>query len=178
MFPHLKIHKYRTNFHNSHTIMDSKWEQVLISWMSGKSVEYQLVPDGTTEVIPRTDFQIVELENLLLAQGLIPKFLCGNNELYVVLLLRMQLQLIYSVTVPQRIEMGCNFTGLLNSSRLLRGENQARLNRATRELEHKTGINLNCYWKIAENEKKANQVTKGILFHKKKYLQNLPQLLV
>ena len=157
--------------------MDSKWEQVLISWMSGKSVKYHLVPDGTTEVIPRPDFQIVELENLLLAQGLIPQFLCGNNELYVVLLLRMQLQLIYSVTVPHRIEMGCNFTGLISSSRLLRGESQARLNRATRELEHKTGINLNCYWKIAENEKKASQVTKGI-FHKKKYLQNLSQLLV
>jgi hypothetical protein len=66
--------------------MDSKWEQVLISWMSGKSVEYQLVPDGTTEVIPRDDFQIVELEKLLLDKGLIPKFLCGNNELYMVLL--------------------------------------------------------------------------------------------
>jgi hypothetical protein len=158
--------------------MDSKWEQVLISWMSGKSVEYQLVPDGTTEVIPRADFQIVELENLLLAKGLIPKFLCGNNELYVVLLLRMQLQLIYSVTVPQRVEGTCSFAGLLNSRRLLRGENRARLDRATRELEHKTGINLDCYWKIAENEKKANQVTtKGILFHKK-YLQNLSQPLV
>jgi hypothetical protein len=153
--------------------MDSKWEQVLISWMSGKSVEYQLVPDGTTEVIPRADFQIVELENLLLAQGLIPQFLCGNNELYVVLLLRMQLQLIYSVTVPQRIE-GRVFTGLLNSRRLLRGENQTRLARATRELEHKTGINLACYWKIAENEKKANQVTKGILFHKKNIYKICP----
>jgi hypothetical protein len=152
--------------------MDSKWEQVLISWMSGKSVEYQLVPDGTTEVIPRADFQIVELENLLLAQGLIPQFLCGNNELYVVLLLRMQLQLIYSVTVPQRIE-GRVFTGLLNSRRLLRGENQTRLARATRELEHKTGINLACYWKIAENEK-ANQVTKGILFHKKIFTKFVP----
>ena len=154
--------------------MDSKWEQVLISWMSGKSFEYQLVPDGTTEVIPRADFQIVELENLLLAQGLIPQFLCGNNELYVVLLLRMQLQLIYSVTVPQRVEGTCNFTGLLNSRRLLWGENRTRLDRATRELEHKTGINLACYWKIAENEKKANQVTKGILFHKKIFTKFAP----
>jgi hypothetical protein len=146
--------------------MDSKWEQVLISWMSGKSVEYQLVPDGTTEVIPRADFQIVELEKLLLDKGLIPKFLCSNNELYVVLLLRMQLQLLYSITVPQRVE-GRNFTGPLNSKRLLRGEIQSRLDRATRELEHKTGINLSYYWKIAENEKKANQVTTGIYFIKK-----------
>ena len=158
--------------------MDSKWEQVLISWMSGKSVEYQLVPDGTTEVIPRDDFQIVELEKLLLDKGLIPKFLCGNNELYMVLLRRMQLQLIYSVTVPQRVESPHNFSGLLNSRRLIRGEIRSGLDRATRELEHKTGVNLTCYWKIAENEKKANQVTtKGILF-RKKYLQNLTQPLI
>jgi hypothetical protein len=44
--------------------MDPKWEQVLISWMSGKSVEYQIVPDGTTKVIARDDFQIVELEKI------------------------------------------------------------------------------------------------------------------
>ena len=64
----------------------SKWEQVLVSWMNGKSVEFQIVPDGTTEVLPRDDFQIVELENLLVDQALIPAYLRGNNDLYIVLL--------------------------------------------------------------------------------------------
>jgi hypothetical protein len=83
--------------------MEPKWTQVLISWMCGKSFEYQIVPDGTAEVIARDDFQITELEKLLLDKGFIPEYLCGNNELYMVLLRRMQLQLIYSVSVPQRI---------------------------------------------------------------------------
>ena len=64
----------------------SKWEVVLISWMNGKSVEFQQVPDGTTEVNARDDFQIVDLEKMLFDRGLILEFLRGDDNLYNVLI--------------------------------------------------------------------------------------------
>jgi hypothetical protein len=125
--------------------METKWEQVLVSWMNGKSVEFQVVPDGTTEVIPRDDFQIIELEKLLLDQALIPEFLCGNNDLYMVLLRRMQLQLIYSGSVPpRRDELTCTFAigGLLNGRRQILNEIRSGLDKNMLHLEKKPGINL------------------------------------
>ena len=139
--------------------MESKWEQVLVSWMNGKSVEFQIVPDGTTEVIPRDDFQIVELEKLLLDHALIPAFLCGNNDLYIVLLRRMQLQLMYCVNVPpRRDETTCTFGGLLDSRRQLMHEIQGTLQKSILHLEKKTGVNLDYYWKIPVKEKQLKQV--------------------
>jgi hypothetical protein len=138
--------------------MASKWEQVVISWMNKKPVEYQIEPDDTTEVVARDDFQIVELEKLLLDKNIIPKYLCGNAELYTLLLRRMQLQLIYSVSVPER-PMRCDFGYQMNGRNLIIGEIQNSIGKAMKELEHKTGVNLNHYWKIVSEEK-------GILLHK------------
>ena len=153
--------------------MDSKWEQVLISWMSGKSVEYQIVPDGTTEVIARDDFQIVELEKILLEQGLIPEFLCGNNDLYMVLLRRMQLQLMYSVSVPQRRDESLhNFGGLLNSRQQILGEIHSTFAKSVLHLEKKPGVNLAYYWKIAEKEKQAKEAKQVAIQHNKKIKEN------
>jgi hypothetical protein len=121
--------------------MDSKWEQVVISWMNGKPVEYQIEPDGTTEVVARDDFQIIELEKLLLNKAIIPKFLCGNAELHTVLLRRMQLQLIYSVSVPQRPQ-SCTFSYRMNGRSMILSEIQCSLDKAMKELEHKTEILL------------------------------------
>ena len=153
--------------------MDPKWEQVLISWMNGKSVEYQVVPDGTSEIIDRDDFQIVELEKLLLDRGLIPEFLCGNNDLYMVLLRRMQLQLIYSVSVPpRRDEPIRNFGGVLNSRRQILGEIQSSFDKSTLHLEKKPGINLAYYWKIAEKEKQSKEAKQVAIQHDKKIKEN------
>jgi hypothetical protein len=75
----------------------------------------------------------------------------------------MQLQLIYSVSVPQRIQPLRNFSGLMNSRRMILNEIRCGLDKSIKELEHKTGISLAYYWKIAEKEKQVT--TKGILFH-------------
>jgi hypothetical protein len=126
--------------------------------MNGKSVEFQIVPDGTTEVIPRDDFQIVELEKLLLDHELIPAFLCGNSDLYIVLLRRMQLQLMYCVNVPpRRDETTCNFVGLLDGRRQLMHEIQGTLQKSILHLEKKTGVNLAYYWKIPVKEKQLKE---------------------
>jgi hypothetical protein len=50
----------------------TKWEEVLISWMSGKSFEFVEPRDEIEEVKGREDWQIVDLEALLLKRGLIP----------------------------------------------------------------------------------------------------------
>jgi hypothetical protein len=105
--------------------------------MSGKSVEFQIVPDGTTEIIPRDDFQIVELEQLLVDQAIIPAFLCGNNDLYIVLLRRMQLQLMYSVNVPPRRELTCTFGGQIDCRRQVMREIQGTLDKSILHLEKK-----------------------------------------
>lgn len=136
--------------------MDSKWEQVVISWMNKKPVEYQIEPDGTTEIVARDDFQIIELEKLLLDQAIIPKFICGNDELYTLLLRRMQLQLMYSVSVPERCQ-GLNFSHRMNGRQLILGEIRDRIGRNMKELEHKTGVNIKHYWKLAETEKKSKE---------------------
>ena len=147
-----------------------KWEQVLVSWMNGKSVEFQIVPDGTTEIIPRDDFQIVELEKLLLDHALIPAFLCGNNDLYIVLLRRMQLQLMYCVSVPPRRESTCTFGGLLDSRRQLTHEIQGTLSKSILHLEKKTGVNLAYYWKIPVKEKQLKEAKQ--VQHSKRINQN------
>ena len=153
--------------------MESKWEQVLVSWMNGKSVEFQIVPDGTTEVIPRDDFQIVELEKLLLDHALIPAFLCGNNDLYIVLLRRMQLQLMYSVTVPpRRDELTCTFGGLLDCRRQIMREIQGTLDKSILHLEKKPGVNLAYYWKIPVKEKQLKEAKQLGIQHEKRIKQN------
>ena len=82
----------------------TKWEEVLISWMSGKSFEFVEPRDEIEEVKGREDWQIVDLEALLLKRGLIPEFVGGNDSLYDILLRRMQKQLLYSVNVPPRMQ--------------------------------------------------------------------------
>ena len=153
--------------------MGSKWEQVLVSWMNEKSVEFQIVPDGTTEVIPRDDFQIVELEKLLLDQALIPAFLCGNNDLYMVLLRRMQLQIIYSVGVPpRRDELTCTFGGLLDCRRQIMYEIRGTLDKSILHLEKKPGVNLAYYWKIPVKEKQLKEAKQVGAQHEKRIKQN------
>ena len=152
--------------------MASKWEQILVSWMSGKSVEFQIVPDGTTEIIPRDDFQIVELEQLLLDQAIIPAFLCGNNDLYIVLLRRMQLQLMYSVNVPPRRELTCTFGGQIDCRRQVMREIQGTLDKSILHLEKKTGVNLAYYWKIPVKEKQLREAKQVGVQHTKRIKQN------
>jgi hypothetical protein len=146
--------------------------------MSGKSVEFQVVPDGTIEIEARDDFQIVELEQLLVDQALIPAFLCGNNDLHIVLLRRMQLQLMYSVNVPpRRDELTCTFGGRLDSRQQIVREIQDTLDKSILHLEKKNGVNLTYYWRIPAKEKQLKEVKrehtkktqnteKGILFKK------------
>ena len=149
--------------------METKWEQVLVSWMNGKSVEFQVVPDGTTEVISRDDFQITELEKLLLDQALMPEFLCGNNDLYMVLLRRMQLQLMYSISVPpRRDETTCTFGGLLNSRRQILNEIRSSLDKSMLHLEKKNGVNLAYYWKIPVKEKQMKEAKQVGVQHDKR----------
>ena len=97
----------------------TKWEEVLISWMSGKSFEFVEPRDEIEEVKGREDWQIVDLEALLLKRGLIPEFVCGNDSLYDILLRRMQKQLLYSVNVPPRVQTSTTFEGLMNCRRML-----------------------------------------------------------
>ena len=49
--------------------------------MSGKSFEFVEPRDEIEEVKGREDWQIVDLEALLLKRGLIPEFVCGNDSL-------------------------------------------------------------------------------------------------
>ena len=97
----------------------TKWEEVLISWMSGKSFEFVEPRDEIEEVKGREDWQIVDLEALLLKRGLIPEFVCGNDSLYDILLRRMQKQLVYSVNVPPRVQTSMTFGSLMNCRRML-----------------------------------------------------------
>jgi hypothetical protein len=97
----------------------TKWEEVLISWMSGKSFEFVEPRDEIEEVKGREDWQIVDLEALLLKRGLIPEFVCGNDSLYDILLRRMQKQLLYSVNVPPQVQTSMTFGGLMNCRRML-----------------------------------------------------------
>jgi hypothetical protein len=153
--------------------MASKWEQVLVSWMSGKSVEFQVVPDGTVEIGARDDFQIVELEKLLVDQAIIPAFLCGNNDLYIVLLRRMQLQLMYSVNVPpRRDELTCTFGGRLDCRQQVVREIQGTLEKSILHLEKKTGVNLAYYWKIPVKEKQLREAKQVGIEHAKRIKQN------
>jgi hypothetical protein len=151
----------------------AKWEQVLVSWMNGKSLEFQIVPNGTTEVVPRDDFQIVELENLLVDHALIPAYLRGNNDLYIVLLRRMQLQLMYCVTVPpRRDEPTCTFAGQIDCRRQLMREIQGTLDKSILHLEKKTGVNLAYYWKIPVREKQLKEAKQVGVQHEKRIKQN------
>ena len=97
----------------------TKWEEVLISWMSGKSFEFVEPRDEIEEVKGREDWQIFDLEALLLKRGLIPEFVGGNDSLYDILLRRMQKQLLYSVNVPPRVQTSMTFGGLMNCRRML-----------------------------------------------------------
>jgi hypothetical protein len=153
--------------------METKWEQVLVLWMNKKPVEFQVIPDGTTEVIPRDDFQITELEKLLLDQALIPEFLCRNNDFYIVLLRRMQLQLIYSVAVPpRRAELTCTFGSLLNGRRQILHEIRGSLDKSILHLEKKTGVNLAYYWKIPVKEKQLKETKQVGAQHEKRIKKN------
>ena len=152
--------------------MASKWEQVLVSWMSKKSVEFQIIPDDTNEISPRYDFQIVELEQLLLDQALIPAFLCGNSDLHIVLLRRMQLQIMYSVSVPPRRELTCTFGGQLDCRQQVIREIEGTLALSITHLEKKNGVNLAYYWKIPVKEKQLKEAKQVGLQHEKRIKQN------
>ena len=92
---------------------------VLILWMSGKSFEFVESRDEIEEVKGREDWQIVDLEALLLKRGLIPEFVCGNDSLYDILLRQMQKQLLYSVNEPPQVQTSMTFGGLMNCRRML-----------------------------------------------------------
>jgi hypothetical protein len=136
--------------------------------------KWEIIPDGTTDVSPRDDFQIVELEQLLLDQALIPAFLRGNNDLYIVLLRRMQLQLqiMYSVSVPPRREMTCTFGGQIDCRQQVMREIEATLDKSILHLEKKPGVNLTYYWKIPVKEKQLKEAKEVGLQHEKRIKQN------
>ena len=84
----------------------------------------------------------------------------------------MQLQLIYSVSVPQRREPIRNFVGLLNSKRQILGEIQCSFDKSVLHLEKNPGVNLAYYWKIAEKEKQSKEVKQVAIQHNKKIKEN------
>jgi hypothetical protein len=155
----------------------SKWEVVLISWMNGKSVKFQQVPDGTTEVNARDDFQIVDLEKMLFDRGLILEFLRGDDNLYNVLIRRMQLQFIYSVAVPQRVQMGCTFGGVMNCRRMLLHDIFNGLDKSKRHLEKKNGVNLDYYYKMSESTKRSEEAKQAAVCHQNEMREGAKKVL-
>ena len=141
----------------------TKWEEVLISWMSGKSFEFVEPRDEIEEVKGREDWQIVDLEALLLKRGLIPEFVCGNDSLYDILLRRMQKQLLYSVNVPPRVQTSMTFGGLMNCRRMLLQDVDNGLQISKRSFEKKTGVNLDHYYKMAQTKEQIQKRKRDML---------------
>ena len=138
-------------------------EEVLISWMSGKSFEFVEPRDEIEEVKGREDWQIVDLEALLLKRGLIPEFVCGNDSLYDILLRRMQKQLLYSVNVPPRVQTSMTFGGLMNCRRMLLQDVDNDLQKIKRSFEKKTGVNLDHYYKMAQTKEQIQKRKRDML---------------
>ena len=141
----------------------TKWEEVLISWMSGKSFEFVEPRDEIEEVKGREDWQIVDLEALLLKRGLIPEFVCGNDSLYDILLRRMQKQLLYSVNVPPRVQTSMTFGGLMNCRRMLLQDVDNGLQKSKRSFDKKTGVNLDHYYKMAQTKEQTQKRKRDML---------------
>ena len=141
----------------------TKWKEVLISWMSGKSFEFVEPRDEIEEVKGQEDWQIVDLEALLLKRGLIPEFVCRNDSLYDILLRRMQKQLLYSVNVPPRVQTSMTFGGLMNCRRMLLQDVDNGLQKSKRSFEKKTGVNLDHYYKMAQTKEQIQKRKRDML---------------
>ncbi|CAB4030276.1 Hypothetical predicted protein [Paramuricea clavata] len=123
----------------------AKWEEVVSSWMSGKSFELSTeCENGVGLPIEKEKWQITDLENILIRQ--------------------MQSQLILSVGVPKRVQ-GPTFTYLLNCKQMLVGEIFADMTKRKEKFEKKTGVSLDNYYRLAasevENGKKRKKMSES-----------------
>jgi hypothetical protein len=130
----------------------AKWEDVVISWMCGKSFELEENDSGIGLPKEREEWQIVDLENILLKRELIPEFVCGDDALYDILMRRMQAQLILCVGVPER-QQPPDFGYLMNCKKMLVHEILADVAKRKEKFEKKTGVNLDHYHKLVSTRR-------------------------
>ena len=124
----------------------ANWEDVVISWMCGKSFELEENDSGIGLPKEREEWQIVDLENILLKRELIPEFVRGDDALYDILMRRMQAQLILCAGVPERQQVP-NFAYLMNCKMLVH-KILADVAKRKEKFEKKTGVNLDHYHKL------------------------------
>jgi hypothetical protein len=135
----------------------SKWEEVVISWMCGKSFELDENESRIGLPKEKEEWQIVDLEQILLKRELIPEFICGDDAFYDILIRRMQCQLILCVGVPERPQMGMGFGHVANCKSMLVHEILADVHKRKEAFEKKTGVNLDHYYRLALTKKRGEK---------------------
>ncbi|CAB3998682.1 Hypothetical predicted protein [Paramuricea clavata] len=135
----------------------AKWEEVVVLWMCGKSFELEEDNDNGCRLSKeKEEWQIVDLENILLKHEFFPDFICGDDAFYDILLRRMLAQLVLCVGVLERPQLG-NFAHLSNCKTMLVHEILADVHKRKEQFEKKTGVNLDHYYRLAVTKKRGEK---------------------
>jgi hypothetical protein len=128
------------------------WEKVTSEWMEGKSF---VIPAPQNCIAPpdKPEWNIELLATLLVERELIPASIEFDAQLYALLIVQMELQLLQNLVVPKGVGMG-NFYKDVETRGLRIGAVKEEKHKCKKELEKWTGINIDSWYKIKIVEKK------------------------
>jgi hypothetical protein len=129
------------------------WEKVTSEWMEGKSFVIP-APKNCVAAPDKPEWNIESLAALLVERELIPASIEFDAQLYELLIVRMELQLLENLVVPKGVGIG-NFYKNVETHGIRIDAVKGVKQKCKDELEKWTGINIDHWYKIKIVEKKC-----------------------